>query len=135
MPAKLMLNSSQALVIDKFVSSVKVQLVNPVTGLLIIKAHISQLKRNMLLASEPFLCCSWQCYSGCLRVRYPATRPVGSKHRNLPLNCERDRYRNIFYVMYSLYTKPGSSVSIVSDYGLDDRVIRVRSPTRAKHFL
>jgi hypothetical protein len=29
----------------------------------------------------------------------------------------------------------GSSVSIVSDYGLDDRVIEVRSPAEAKEFL
>jgi hypothetical protein len=30
------------------------------------------------------------------------------------------------------YEKPGSSGSIVSDYGLDDRAIEVRSPTKAK---
>jgi hypothetical protein len=34
-----------------------------------------------------------------------------------------------------VYTwEPGSSVSIVSDYGLDDRVIGVRSPAGAKDF-
>jgi hypothetical protein len=30
--------------------------------------------------------------------------------------------------------KPGSSVSIVSGYGLDDRAIEVRSPAEAKDF-
>jgi hypothetical protein len=30
--------------------------------------------------------------------------------------------------------EPGSSVSIVSDYGLDDRAIGVRSPTEARGF-
>jgi hypothetical protein len=30
--------------------------------------------------------------------------------------------------------EPGSSVSIVSDYGLDDRVIEFRSPAGAKEF-
>jgi hypothetical protein len=30
--------------------------------------------------------------------------------------------------------EPGSSVSIVSDYGLDDRAIEVRSPAQAKEF-
>jgi hypothetical protein len=35
---------------------------------------------------------------------------------------------------YSEGEKPGSSVTIVSDYGLDDRTIRVRSPTGAKDF-
>jgi hypothetical protein len=30
--------------------------------------------------------------------------------------------------------EPGSSVSIVSGYGLDDRTIEVRSPARAKDF-
>jgi hypothetical protein len=29
---------------------------------------------------------------------------------------------------------PGSSVSIVSDYGLDDRAIEVQSPAEAKDF-
>jgi hypothetical protein len=32
----------------------------------------------------------------------------------------------------SLYEEPGSLVSIVSDYGLDDRAIKVRSLTGAK---
>jgi hypothetical protein len=38
-------------------------------------------------------------------------------------------------VMYK-YThgEPGSSVSIVSDYGLDDWAIEVRSPAEAKGF-
>jgi hypothetical protein len=31
-------------------------------------------------------------------------------------------------------TEPGSSVSIVSDYGLDDRAIGVRSPAGANDF-
>jgi hypothetical protein len=30
--------------------------------------------------------------------------------------------------------EPGSSVRIVSDYGLDDRAIRVRSPAKARDF-
>jgi hypothetical protein len=30
--------------------------------------------------------------------------------------------------------EPGSSVSTVSDYGLDDRAIEVRSPAEAKGF-
>jgi hypothetical protein len=30
--------------------------------------------------------------------------------------------------------EPGSSVSIVSGYGLDDRAIKVRSPAEAKGF-
>jgi hypothetical protein len=34
-----------------------------------------------------------------------------------------------------LYREPGSSVSIVSGYGLDDRAIEVRSPAEAKGFL
>jgi hypothetical protein len=32
------------------------------------------------------------------------------------------------------HTEPGSSVSIVSDYGLDDLAIQVRSPAEAKGF-
>jgi hypothetical protein len=35
---------------------------------------------------------------------------------------------------YFLEEKPGSSVSIVSGYGLDDRAIEVRSPAEAKGF-
>jgi hypothetical protein len=32
------------------------------------------------------------------------------------------------------YSEPGSSVSMVSPYGLDDRAIDVRSPAEAKDF-
>jgi hypothetical protein len=35
---------------------------------------------------------------------------------------------------YGREIEPGSSVSIVSDYGLDDRVIGVRPPAEAKDF-
>jgi hypothetical protein len=40
------------------------------------------------------------------------------------------------FFMVNNYThcKPGSSVSIVSGYGLDDRAIDVRSPAEAKGF-
>jgi hypothetical protein len=37
-------------------------------------------------------------------------------------------------VTLSFSCEPGSSVSIVSDYGLDDRGIEVRSPAEAKDF-
>jgi hypothetical protein len=37
--------------------------------------------------------------------------------------------------LYDLEGEPGSSVSIVSGYGLDDRAIDVRSPAEAKGFL
>jgi hypothetical protein len=33
-----------------------------------------------------------------------------------------------------MQSEPGSSVSIVSDYGLDDGAIEVRSPAEAKGF-
>jgi hypothetical protein len=36
--------------------------------------------------------------------------------------------------VYVRYYEPGSSGSIVSDYGLDDRAIGVRSPAGAKDF-
>jgi hypothetical protein len=35
---------------------------------------------------------------------------------------------------HNLGCEPGSSVSVVSDYGLDDRAIEVRSPAEAKGF-
>jgi hypothetical protein len=35
---------------------------------------------------------------------------------------------------FSPLFEPGSSVSIVSDYGLDNRAIEVRSPSEAKGF-
>jgi hypothetical protein len=37
-------------------------------------------------------------------------------------------------VSFKYYCEQGSSVSIVSDYGLDDLAIEVRSPAEAKHF-
>jgi hypothetical protein len=36
--------------------------------------------------------------------------------------------------VYFLFCEPGSSVSIVSGYGLDDRAIEVRSPAEVKGF-
>jgi hypothetical protein len=36
--------------------------------------------------------------------------------------------------LYRSYREPGSSGSMVSDYGLDDRVIEVRFPAEAKDF-
>jgi hypothetical protein len=33
------------------------------------------------------------------------------------------------------HSEPGSSVSIVSGYGLDDRAIEVQSPAEAKFFI
>jgi hypothetical protein len=39
----------------------------------------------------------------------------------------------IIFITMSL-NEPGSSVSIVSSYGLDDRAIEVRSPAEAKGF-
>jgi hypothetical protein len=39
-----------------------------------------------------------------------------------------------FLIVYCLVLEPGSSVSTVSDYGLDDRAIEVRSPAEAKDF-
>jgi hypothetical protein len=40
----------------------------------------------------------------------------------------------LFRASISPVEEPGSSVSIVSDYGLDDREIGVRSPAEAKDF-
>jgi hypothetical protein len=56
------------------------------------------------------------------------------------LNPQTDLYVSTWRVAYNVnvlvyaYRKPGSSVSIVSDYGLDDRAIEVRSPAEAKGF-
>jgi hypothetical protein len=50
-------------------------------------------------------------------------------------------FLNVTVLHYNVFTKPvynqmsrGSSGSIVSDYGLDDRTIEVRSPTEAEDF-
>jgi hypothetical protein len=42
--------------------------------------------------------------------------------------------RMIFMYCYALHTSRVSSGSIVSDYGLDDRAIGVRSPAEAEDF-
>jgi hypothetical protein len=44
------------------------------------------------------------------------------------------RLLEILITYYSNPTEQGSSVSIVSGYGLDDRAIEVRSPAEAKDF-
>jgi hypothetical protein len=41
---------------------------------------------------------------------------------------------NLFCRYIVVKCEPGSSVSIVSAYGLDDRAIEVRSPAKAKDF-
>jgi hypothetical protein len=47
-------------------------------------------------------------------------------------------YNHIASIIYKLLTfkvgEPGSSVSIVSGYGLDERAIEVRSPAGAQDF-
>jgi hypothetical protein len=45
-----------------------------------------------------------------------------------------EEHKNREYAKIVKRGKPGSSVSIVSDYGLDDRAIEVRSPAEAKGF-
>jgi hypothetical protein len=40
----------------------------------------------------------------------------------------------MFRIGLCVMSEPGSSVSIVSGYGLDDRAIEVRSPAEAKDF-
>jgi hypothetical protein len=47
-------------------------------------------------------------------------------NEELPIQNE---FLNTFSVSFSLVWSRGSSVGIVSDYGLDDRAIEVRSPT------
>jgi hypothetical protein len=41
---------------------------------------------------------------------------------------------DVFRLGNCLFCEPGSSISIVSGYGLDDRAIEVPSPTEAKGF-
>jgi hypothetical protein len=43
-------------------------------------------------------------------------------------------FTSIFLALVAAESGPGSSVSIVSDYGLDDQAIAVRSPTEVKGF-
>jgi hypothetical protein len=42
--------------------------------------------------------------------------------------------QRVFMLLQLFYESRGSSGSIVSDYGLGDRVIEVRSPTRVEDF-
>jgi hypothetical protein len=45
-----------------------------------------------------------------------------------------DRTLKYIYIYIYIYGVSGSSVSVVSGYGLDDREIEVRSPAEAKGF-
>jgi hypothetical protein len=47
-------------------------------------------------------------------------------------NETREQFRN--GVRYLYEEEPCSSVGVVSDYGVDDRAIEVRSPAEAKGF-
>jgi hypothetical protein len=53
-----------------------------------------------------------------------------NKHMPEPSGSRGGEYKHATY----LGCEPGSSVSIVSGYGLDDRAIEVRSPAEAKIF-
>jgi hypothetical protein len=50
------------------------------------------------------------------------------------LSCRSHAQRRGIIRFCLMHGKPGSSVSIVSGYGLDDRAIEVRSPAQAKGF-
>jgi hypothetical protein len=54
--------------------------------------------------------------------------------RQVPKSYHILRYKRRIKTPFTLRRSRGSSVSIVSDYGLDDRVIGVRSPAGAKDF-
>jgi hypothetical protein len=54
--------------------------------------------------------------------------------RQVPTSYHILRYKRRIKAPFTLRRSRGSSVSIVSDYGLDDRVIGVRSPAGAKDF-
>jgi hypothetical protein len=61
------------------------------------------------------------------------------KRRLLTLNVDpyffvSGLYSSTFCICIYLIREPGSSVSVVSGYGLDDRAIEVRSPAEAKVF-
>jgi hypothetical protein len=43
-------------------------------------------------------------------------------------------YLLVFIICHNIYCEPGSSVSIVSGYGLDDQAIEVRSPAGERIF-
>jgi hypothetical protein len=53
-----------------------------------------------------------------------------SNHQLLRFKFLQYTYSNFTYFL----SEPGSSVSIVSGYGLDERAIEVRSPAEAKGF-
>jgi hypothetical protein len=59
-----------------------------------------------------------------------------SRGREFEIHREYGCIPTLFYfaLLYLLYEEPGSSGSKVSDYGLDDRAIGVRSPAGAKDF-
>jgi hypothetical protein len=92
-------------------------------------------------SSAPILSCwpvTWTCF---LNVLYLLQFTVYSANElNWQSLLRRQsflRYWEILSILYNpkfRYDKPGSSVSIVSGYRLDDRVIEVRSPAEAKGF-
>jgi hypothetical protein len=50
------------------------------------------------------------------------------------VSCSVVKVDQHFIHVYYFHEEPGSSVSILSGYGLDDRAIGVRSPAGAKDF-
>jgi hypothetical protein len=64
-----------------------------------------------------------------------ATASARSWQVTVVLKCNSARtVQTVKLRAVAVASEPGSSVSIVSGYGLDDRAIEVRSPTEAKEF-
>jgi hypothetical protein len=83
---------------------------------------------------SPSICLTW---TGCRKIQYifwyhrvrPQNRPSSAGLRDLMQGCPFTVYRRQRYETYSRCC--GSSGSTVSDYGLDNPAIQVRSPTGA----
>jgi hypothetical protein len=65
--------------------------------------------------------------------RFYSKETVSQKGLSFKWNHDVISLATINYTIH-LYSEPGSSVSMESGYGLDDRATEVRSPTEAKGF-
>jgi hypothetical protein len=90
--------------------------------------YLHRIKMSILWRGlAPLLLCTCQL----AEIRYVLTSSKRYEGWRELLDTER---RSDLFKAVSHCREPGSSVSVVSGYGLDDRAIEVRSPAEAKGF-
>jgi hypothetical protein len=97
-----------------------------------IRVFVTMVSLRLWRLGKPYSCPSW-CHE-LFVYRRLSSISITLNVAVIEARCGDNRLYSALRSYKSTGGSRGSSVSIVSDYGLDDRVIGVRSPTKAKGF-